>query len=285
VLPPRRAALPLGTSSLGACGALLPREPRPVEGSRSSRRARRSGLHRCPQGVEWSLYRGSGREGKVGGSVQWGSIETGREAGRKSSCGCTAVRADRREGGGLRGRAAAGADRRRGRYLERALRPPRGGGGGGGPGRPLVEPLAETVHVEGRRTRAAGRGTASRSARPPSPALIDGLAVSDLAQTAVDPNRPGVPRGPLARARASRPEAPGGPDPRVGPQRRPPGWREAYDASPSGRPAPASAASRDSRAVEGARCSRWPRRSGSPRSVSVSWAGTARRRPRPAGTP
>lgn len=194
MLPPRRAALPLGTSSLGACGALLPREPRPVEGSRGSRPARRSCVPSLPTGGGGSLHRRSGGRERGGGSVQWGSIEAGREAGRTSSCGCAAVRADRRVGGGLRGRAAAGADRRRGRDLERALLPPRVGGGGG-PGRPLVEPLAETVHVEGRRTRAAGRGTASRSARPPSPALIDGLAVSDLAQTTVDPNRPGVPRG------------------------------------------------------------------------------------------
>lgn len=214
MLPPRRAALPLGTSSLGACGALLPREPRPVEGSRGSRPARRSCVPSLPTGGGGSLHRRSGGRERGGGSVQWGSVETGRAAGRTSPCGCAAVRADRRVGGGLRGRAVAGADRRRGRDLERALRPPRVGGGGG-PGRPLVEPLAETVNVEGRRTRAAGRGTASRSARLPSPALIDGLAVSDLAQTAVDPNRPGVPRGPLARARASRPEAPGRPDPRA----------------------------------------------------------------------
>jgi hypothetical protein len=56
-------------------------------------------------------------------------------------------------------------------------------------GLPLVEPLAETVHVEGAtdvgsRTR---NGVAEhRGARLPSLALIDGLAVSDLAQTVFD---------------------------------------------------------------------------------------------------
>ncbi|WP_219817564.1 hypothetical protein, partial [Rathayibacter tritici] len=56
-------------------------------------------------------------------------------------------------------------------------------------GLPLVEPLAATVHVEGAtdvgsRTR---NGVAEhRSARLPSLALIDGLAVSDLAQTVFD---------------------------------------------------------------------------------------------------
>ncbi|PPG48495.1 hypothetical protein C5C24_16095 [Rathayibacter sp. AY2B3] len=59
-------------------------------------------------------------------------------------------------------------------------------------GLPLVEPLAETVHVEGAtdvgsRTR---NGVAEhRGARLPSLALIDGLAVSDLAQTVFDPAR------------------------------------------------------------------------------------------------
>lgn len=229
MLPPRRAALPLGTSSLGACGALLPREPRPVEGSRSFPAAstvRAPPLSAVSGGEAPQRER---REGMVDGSVQWGSVETGRAAGRTSSCGCAAVRADRRVGGGLRGRAAAGADRRRGRDLDHALLPPESAAVRG---LPSVEPLAQTVHVEGRRTWAAGRGTASRSARPPSPALIDGLAVSDLAQTAVDLDRPGVPPRPLARARASRRDAPGGPAPRAGPQRRPLGWREAYDAGP-----------------------------------------------------
>lgn len=230
MLPPRRAALPLGTSSLGACGALLPREPRPAEGSRSSRRARRSCVPSLPTGGGGSLHRGSG----------------GREGGRKRAVGICRDGACRRSDESVRLRRGT-----RGPASGRG--PPRTSGSGRGStpwprpgarpsssasrrrrsGTPLVEPLAETVHVEGRLTWAAGRGTASRSARPPPPALIDGRAVSDLAQTAVDPNRPGVPPGPLARARASRRELPGG----SGPQRRPLGPTRGLRCPPADRPA------------------------------------------------
>lgn len=283
MLPPRRAALPLGTSSLGACGALLPREPRPVEGSRSSRPARRSCVPRCPQGVG-----GVSTEGAEGG-----------KGGRKRAVGICRDGACRRSDESVRLRSGT-----RGPASGRG--PPRTSGSGRG-STPWPRPGARPSSSASRRRRsgtppgraargdracrgatdlAAGRGTASRSARPPPPALIDGRAVSDMAQTAVDPNRPGVPRGPLARARASRREAPGRPDPRARVRSvvRRAGARPTTPARPADPrrrpPRPGTPGPSREPAVRGGLDGR-----GSPRSVSVSWAGTARRRPRPAGTP
>lgn len=283
MLPPRRAALPLGTSSLGACGALLPREPRPVEGSRGSRRARRSGLHRCPQGV---------------GGVSTGGTEGGK-GGRKRAVGICRDGACRRSDESVRLRRGT-----RGPASGRG--PPRTSGSGRG-STPWPRPGARPSSSASRRRRSgtplgrAARGDrACRGATDPGSRTWNGVAERSSALTRTDRRTRRL--GSRADRRRSEPtrRSSGAARPstcfsprsagktgsaRAGPQCRPPGWREAYDASTSGRPAPASAASRDPRAVEGARCSRWPRRSGSPRSMSVSWAGTARRRPRPAGTP
>lgn len=284
MLPPRRAALPLGTSSLGACGALLPREPRPVEGSRGSRPARRSCVPSLPTGGGGSLHRRSG----------------GRERGRKRAVGICRDGACRRSDESVR--------LRRGTRRPASGRgPPRTSGSRRG-STPWPRPGARPSSSASRRRRRSGTplsrascgDRACRGATDPGSRTWNGVAERASALTRTDRRTRRL--GSRADRRRSEPtrRSSGAARPstcfsprsagktvfaRAGPQCRPPGWREAYDASTSGRPAPASAASRDSRAVEGARCSRWPRRSGSPRSVSVSWAGTARRRPRPAGTP
>lgn len=284
MLPPRRAALPLGTSSLGACGALLPREPRPVEGSRGSRPARRSCVPSLPTGDGGSLHRRSG----------------GRERGAEACSGDLSRRGVPPVG---RVRAAAPRYARAGEWA-RASADERQ--------RARIDAVAATwsapfvlresaAAVRDPPGRAARGDRACRGATDLGSRMRNGVAERASAPTRTDRRTrrlgSGADRrrpGPTRRSSGTAPElvllAEKRREDRLRARvRSVVRWAGARLTTPapcsSGRPVPASAASRDLRAVEGARCSRRPRRAGSPRSVSVSWAGTARRRPRPAGTP
>lgn len=293
MLPPRRAALPLGTSSLGACGALLPREPRPVEGSRGSRPARRSCVPSLPTGGGGSLHRrssaGSGRR-------------AGGEGGRMRAVGiCRDEACDRSEESarlrrGMHARtgewADASVDERQRERIDAMARPePRPSSSacrrrrsgdspwssrsrrpcmsrGDGPGQPDV------VRRRGARVRPhpqLSTDSPSRIWRRPSWTWTDtassGTARPSTCFSTRSAGRTGSARGSAASsaglARGLRRQPPDRP---AGPGRRPP---RRGTLRPSRAPAVPGG-------LDGP---------GIPRSVSVSSAGTARRRPRPAGTP